>query len=258
MEKRESDTQKEGGKRYDRPHLLEAQLTHWLALLPPLAVLVLATVSKLCTESTSTLSLASADLYETVGELGTAGGEGIEGDSGTPAIDMSDVEMVTEGWEEGVDEESDGAGEEVVVVGCAAGFRNCSRAFFARENNEPNPSLIARAPAVLASLRLGGETSNGLGGTTASVGTPTLSLSFSCFLRASPVATCLSRSPQGPAVGTALTVSTSQSAAFCPGGSATTSSRRTTRPVSCSCVRSATGIGNCQLAPTHMHATGVW
>jgi len=236
------------GKGYDRPHLLDAQLTHWLVRLPPLAVLVLAIVSKLRTESASVLILPSADPYKTRGELGTKGGEDIEGERDIVVIDVidtSDVEVVTVGGEEGA-----GAGEEVVVVGCAVGFKNCSRTFFARENNELNPSLIAS--------ELGGETSNGLGGTTASAGTPTLSLSLSFCVRAAVVAACrFSRSSQGPAVGTALTVSTPQSAACCPGGSATTSSPRVTRPVSCACVRRATGIGNCQLAPTDMHATGV-
>lgn len=248
----QASTCKAEKKGYDRPHLLDAQLTHWLVRLPPLAVLVLATVSELRTESASTLFVASADPYEKRGELGTEGDEGTEDDRDTAVVGMSDVELVT--GEEGVDEEWEGAGEAAVVVGCAVGFRNCSRAFIARENNELNPSLIARAPGVLGSSELGDETSSGLGGTTASVGTPTLSRSF--CVRASLVAVCLSRWSHGPAVGTALTVSTLQSAAFCPGGSATTSRPRAARPASCSCVRCATGIGNCQLAPTDMHATG--
>jgi hypothetical protein len=164
-----------------------------------------------------------------------------------------------ESGEEGKDEERDAAaaeGDEVAVVGCAVGFKNCCRAFFARDKNELNPSLIALAPAApaLVSSGLVGETSNGLGGTTASAGTPTLCLSASLFLS---LAVCRSRSSQSPAVGTALSVSMPQSAAFCPGGSATTSNPRVRRPVSCSCVRCATGMGNCQVVPTAMHATGV-
>ena len=244
-----ASTHKAEKKGYDRPHLLDAQLTHWLVRLPPLAVLVLATVSELRTESASTLFVASADPYENRGELGTEGDEGAEDDRDTAVVGMSDVELIT--GEEGVDEEWEGAGEAAVVGECAVGFRNCSRAFIARENSELSPSLIARAAG---SSELGDEASSGLGGTTASVGTPTLSRSV--CVRASLVGVCLSRWSHGPAVGTALTVSTPQSAAFCPGGSATTSSPRAARPASCSCVRCATGIGNCQLAPTDMHATG--
>jgi len=241
---------------HDRPHLLDAQLTHWLVRLPPLAVLVLARVSELRTESASVLFLASADPEKRRGELGTGGGEGIEGEKrGTPVIDTSDVEVVVAGGEGGTAEEWEEAEEDdKVVVGCAVGFKNCSRAFFAREKSELNPSLIAFVPVVLASSGLVEETRNGLGGTTASAGMPALSLSL-CFCFS--LAVRPSRSSQGPAVGTALNVSTPQSSAFCPGGSATTNRPRFTRPVSCSCVSCATGIGNCQLAPTDMHATGV-
>ena len=42
-----------------------------------------------------------------------------------------------------------------------------------------------------------------------------------------------------------------------PGGSATTSSPCVSRPMSCSCVRCVTGIGDCQLAPTNMQLIGV-
>ena len=101
---------------------------------------------------------------------------------------------------------------------------------------------------MLASLELVCERSIGVGGTTASAGTGILSLAVHRPSRSSR---------QGPAVGTALSVSTPQSSAFCPGGSATTSSPRVARPVSCSWVRCATGIGNCHVAPTAMHATGV-
>jgi len=58
---------------HDRPHLLDAQLIHWPVRLPPLAVLVLARVSELRTESSSVLFLASADPDRRRGELG--GGE---------------------------------------------------------------------------------------------------------------------------------------------------------------------------------------
>jgi len=51
-----------------------------------------------------------------------------------------------------------------VVVGYAVAFENISQAFFAREKRELDPSLIALAPAVLASLEQVDETSNGFGG----------------------------------------------------------------------------------------------
>jgi len=68
---------------HDRPHLLNAQLIHWLVRLPPLAVLVLARVSELRTESTSMLFLASAGTDKRRGGLGTGGGECIEGERGS-------------------------------------------------------------------------------------------------------------------------------------------------------------------------------
>jgi len=61
---------------------LDAQLIHWLVRLPPLAVLVLARVSELRTESASMLLLASADPDKRREELGTGGGECIEGERG--------------------------------------------------------------------------------------------------------------------------------------------------------------------------------
>ena len=108
------------------------------------------------------------------------------------------------GGEGGAAEEWEGAEEEdEVAAGCAVGFKNRSRSFFAREKSKLNLSLIALAPAVLASSELAEETHNGLGGSTASAGMLALSLYF-CFSH-----TVLpSRSSQGPAVGTALNVST--------------------------------------------------
>jgi len=68
---------------HDRPHLLDAHLIHWLVRLPPPAVLVLARVSELRTESASMLFLASAGPDKRRGELGTGGGGGIEGERGS-------------------------------------------------------------------------------------------------------------------------------------------------------------------------------
>jgi hypothetical protein len=80
------------GMCYDRPHLLDAQLIHWLVRLPPLAVLVLATVSELRMEVTSMLFVASADPDGGRGKLGTDGGAdmgvGIERERGISCIDV--------------------------------------------------------------------------------------------------------------------------------------------------------------------------
>ena len=111
------------GKGHDRPHLLDAQLTHWLVRLPPLPVLVVVeTVSELSTESASMLFLPSADPEESEGELGTDGGVDIEGERDTSVNDMSDIEVVMAGGEEGTDgeeeeEEEEKEEEEGVVVG---------------------------------------------------------------------------------------------------------------------------------------------
>ena len=72
-------------KGHDRPHLLDAQLIHWLIRLPPLAVLVRARVR---TESSSMLLLASVDPDKRRGELGTGGGEGIEGERGVVLVGL--------------------------------------------------------------------------------------------------------------------------------------------------------------------------
>jgi len=68
---------------HDQPHLLDAQLIHWLVRVPPLAVLVQARVSELRTESASILFPASVGPDKRRGELGTGGGEGIEGERGS-------------------------------------------------------------------------------------------------------------------------------------------------------------------------------
>ena len=111
---------------------------------------------------------------------GAGGGEGIEGEKrDISVIDTPDVEVVVAGGEGGTDEErveAEDNGE--VAVRCAVGFKSCSRAFFAREKNELIHSLIALAPAVLASSELVEDTRNRLGGTTASAGMPVLSLSL--------------------------------------------------------------------------------
>ena len=139
------------GKGHDRPHLLDAQLTHWLVRLSPLPVLEV--LSELRTDSASML-FASVDSDERRGELGTDGGWGIEGERDISVVDLPEVAVVMVGGEESAEEEEEKEedGDEGVVVGCAVGFKNCPWAFFALAINEVNPSLIALFPTIPASL----------------------------------------------------------------------------------------------------------
>ena len=133
----------------------------------------------------------------------------------------------------------------VVVVGCAVGQELVLSSIpRSRERVKPFFDRALSSHNRLAGVGVG---SNGLGRTTVSAGTFSLS----------QAARTSRSSHQRPAVGTKLSLSTLQSRVFCPGGSATTSRPRVARPTNCSCVRCATGIGNCQLAPMDMHATGV-
>ncbi len=95
--------QEKKGKGHDRPHLLDAQLIHWVVRLP--AVLEVAKVSELRTESVSMFFIASADPDERRGELGTDRGGSIEGERDISVIDISDVALVMVGGEEGTDKE---------------------------------------------------------------------------------------------------------------------------------------------------------